>query len=71
MAEEKKLEFSDLQVRECDEIEEPVLPPEYCPTCIPNPNAIVPVWEEEENPFSTKRSVCIKSPSPLPMTAHF
>jgi len=26
-------------------------PPKICPTCIPNPDAIVPVWYEAEEPF--------------------
>ena len=55
MAKNKTKEFSDLQTRECDEIEGEVRPPEYCPTCIPNPNATVPVWEEEEDPFFNER----------------
>ncbi len=55
MANDKTKEFSDFQVRECDEIGEEVFPPEYCPTCIPDPNAVVPVWYEESDPFLNEK----------------
>tara|TARA_Y100000592_G_scaffold101153_1_gene186098 strand:+ start:2626 stop:9318 length:6693 start_codon:yes stop_codon:yes gene_type:complete len=51
----KTKEFSDFQVRECDEILGEVLPPDFCPTCIPNPNAVVPIWYEEEQPFLNEK----------------
>ena len=48
-------EFSEFQRRECDEIAGEALPPFFCPECIPDPNAAVPVWYEEEDPFLNRR----------------
>ena len=48
-------EFSEFQRRECDEIAGEELPPFFCPECIPDPNAAVPVWYEEEDPFLNRR----------------
>ena len=55
MAIEEEKEFSEFQKRECEEILEETLPPLVCPKCIPNPNAEVPVWYEEEDPFLNER----------------
>ena len=48
-------EFSDFQKRECDELPEEVLPPVICPTCTPNPNALVPIWYDEDEPFLNEK----------------
>ena len=43
--------FLNKQKDVCEDTVAEKPPPKICPTCIPNPDAIVPVWYEAEEPF--------------------
>ena len=60
MSTDNKSEFIDIQTDICDVAPPPEEPPKICPTCIPDPNAIVPNWWETDEPFLDKKQ-CLYS----------
>lgn len=60
MSTENKSEFLNIQKDICEVVPPPEEPPKICPTCIPNPDAIVPNWWETEEPYLDERE-CLYS----------
>ena len=60
MSTENKSQFLDIQEDICEVVPPPEEPPKICPTCVPNPDAIVPNWWETEEPYLDERQ-CLYS----------
>lgn len=60
MSTENKSQFLDMQKDICEVVPPPEEPPKICPTCVPNPDAIVPNWWETEEPYLDERE-CLYS----------
>tara|TARA_R100000388_G_scaffold23750_1_gene18061 strand:+ start:15846 stop:23153 length:7308 start_codon:yes stop_codon:yes gene_type:complete len=60
MSTENKSKFLDIQKDICEVTPPPEEPVKICPTCVPDPSAIVPNWWETEQPYLDKRQ-CLYS----------
>ena len=49
-------EFSDKQKNECEEIEQPSVQEEFCPSCIPDPYSPRIDWTREQEPYFDPRT---------------